>query len=287
MTQRSQLPPGPRYPVALQTVGWWARPVAFMERRASPVREAVHDPPAGGPAVRDPHRAGSAEGAVRRSARRPAPRRGRRHPRAGRRQEVGDPPRRGGASGAAQADAPAFHGEKMQRLSGLMADVAEREIAGWPRDQAIPLHPLFQGLTLEIILRAVFGLDPGRRLDELRELLDGDPRIRHRARVAPSPPAAARLFGRGPWAASRGCASGPTQLLYELIDERRDGDEERDDMPGHAAVRPPRGRLADAHAGAPRRADDAARRRPRDDRVRARVGVRAAGPRAARCSAAS
>ena len=32
MTQRSQLPPGPRYPVALQTMGWWARPVAFMER---------------------------------------------------------------------------------------------------------------------------------------------------------------------------------------------------------------------------------------------------------------
>jgi len=31
MTQRSQLPPGPRYPVALQTVGWWTRPVAFME----------------------------------------------------------------------------------------------------------------------------------------------------------------------------------------------------------------------------------------------------------------
>ena len=36
---------------------------------------------------------------------------------------------------------PAFHGEKMQRLSGLMAEVAEREAARWPRDRAVQLHP--------------------------------------------------------------------------------------------------------------------------------------------------
>ena len=30
---------------------------------------------------------------------------------------------------------PAFHGEKMQRLSGLMAEVAEREVERWPRDE--------------------------------------------------------------------------------------------------------------------------------------------------------
>src|SRR3954453_3211149 len=27
-----QLPPGPRYPRALQLVGWWSRPSAFMQR---------------------------------------------------------------------------------------------------------------------------------------------------------------------------------------------------------------------------------------------------------------
>src|SRR5205823_3714380 len=30
---------------------------------------------------------------------------------------------------------PAFHGEKMERLAGLMAEVAERQTAGWPRDE--------------------------------------------------------------------------------------------------------------------------------------------------------
>ena len=31
---------------------------------------------------------------------------------------------------------PAFHGEKMERLSDLVAEVAEREVEGWPRDDA-------------------------------------------------------------------------------------------------------------------------------------------------------
>src|SRR5919198_6535825 len=68
---------------------------------------------------------------------------------------------------------PAFHGEKMERLTGLMEEVAERELAGWPRGEPIELHPRMQRLTLEIILRAVFGLDPGPRLDALRERLGG------------------------------------------------------------------------------------------------------------------
>ena len=66
---------------------------------------------------------------------------------------------------------PAFHGEKMERLSGLMSEVVEREIAGWPRNAELPLQPGMQHLTLEIILRAVFGLDPGQRLDALRNRL--------------------------------------------------------------------------------------------------------------------
>src|SRR5919201_5783308 len=66
---------------------------------------------------------------------------------------------------------PAFHGEKMQRLSGLMEEVAEREVTSWPRDHASSLHGRLQALTLEVILRAVFGLDPGERLDAIRARL--------------------------------------------------------------------------------------------------------------------
>ena len=68
---------------------------------------------------------------------------------------------------------PAFHGEKMRRVTGTMTELAEREVASWPREQAVALHPRLQALTLEIILRAVFGLEPGPRLDGLRDSLTG------------------------------------------------------------------------------------------------------------------
>jgi cytochrome P450 len=66
---------------------------------------------------------------------------------------------------------PAFHGERMQQLTGVMTELAEREVAGWPTGAPVSLHPRVQRLTLEIILRAVFGLREGPTLDRLRDLL--------------------------------------------------------------------------------------------------------------------
>ena len=66
---------------------------------------------------------------------------------------------------------PAFHGERMQRLRGVMTEICEREVDAWPAGASVALHPRLQGLTLEIILRAVFGLDRGATLTRLRELL--------------------------------------------------------------------------------------------------------------------
>lgn len=66
---------------------------------------------------------------------------------------------------------PAFHGERMAALTAVLEEVTAREIAAWPREQPLELHPRMQALTLEVILRAVFGLDPGPRLDTLRAVL--------------------------------------------------------------------------------------------------------------------
>src|SRR2546421_6175861 len=62
---------------------------------------------------------------------------------------------------------PAFHGERMARLTGLMTEVAEREGASWPRNEPIAMHPRTQALTLEVILRAGLGLQTGPRLAAL------------------------------------------------------------------------------------------------------------------------
>jgi cytochrome P450 len=229
MSVRSQLPPGPRQPAAVQTIGWWVRPVAFMERArarygkrftvrlvATPPFVMLSEPDqlkalfAAPPDVLHP-----GEGA-----------------------RILEPVV--GSKSLILLDEaehleqrklmlPAFHGEKMERLSGLMADVAERELASWPRDQAAPLHPRFQGLTLEIILRTVFGLDPGTRLDELRDLLTAI--LDFSSKPASIIPQLQRgYFGRGPWVRFAQMRERADQLLYELIDERRNAGEDRDDI---------------------------------------------------------
>ncbi len=66
---------------------------------------------------------------------------------------------------------PPFHGERMQRYGDLMYEIAEQEIATWPRGEPIELWPRMQNVTLEIIMRTVFGVEEGARLDRLRGVL--------------------------------------------------------------------------------------------------------------------
>ncbi|MFZ0388649.1 MAG: cytochrome P450 [Solirubrobacteraceae bacterium] len=66
---------------------------------------------------------------------------------------------------------PAFHGERMQRMTDAMVQMTDAELDSWPTGEPVVLHPRLQQLTLEIILRSVFGLAVGPRLDRLRALL--------------------------------------------------------------------------------------------------------------------
>ena len=66
---------------------------------------------------------------------------------------------------------PAFHGERMRSYQEVMQEAIDREIETWPVDEAFPIHSRMQAVTLEVILRAVFGVDEGERLDRLRVLL--------------------------------------------------------------------------------------------------------------------
>jgi cytochrome P450 family 135 len=66
---------------------------------------------------------------------------------------------------------PAFHGERMRALEPMVAAIAGAEIDSWPLGREFSLHPQMQALTLEVILRVVFGVSEGTRLDRLRGLL--------------------------------------------------------------------------------------------------------------------
>jgi cytochrome P450 len=122
---------------------------------------------------------------------------------------------------------PAFHGERMEALTGLLEEVTEREVARWPLDEPLALHPRLQALTLEVILRAVFGLDPGPRLDALRD------RLALILEVGARPASMLPFLQRGrAWRRFERGRDEVDTLLFELVDERRaaaDG-EPRDDV---------------------------------------------------------
>jgi cytochrome P450 len=126
---------------------------------------------------------------------------------------------------------PPFHGERMKRYGELMSDIAVREIESWPHGVPHRIRPRMQAVTLEIILRAVFGMQVGRRLEELRtqlrELLDlvTDPKnaifpiLMGPDRIRKFPPVARRL-------------KRVDELIYAEVRERRDAAdlEEREDI---------------------------------------------------------
>jgi cytochrome P450 len=124
---------------------------------------------------------------------------------------------------------PAFHGERMRRLVGVMEEVAAREVESWPRSQPFALHRRTQALTLEVILRAVFGLGAGERLDRLRrlltELLDlgSSP-------ITLLPPLRRRLGPLTTWSRFVDARAEADAHIYALIDERRHDDGDRDDV---------------------------------------------------------
>jgi cytochrome P450 family 135 len=67
---------------------------------------------------------------------------------------------------------PPFHGERMRRYADLVRAIAEREVAGWPADAAVEARPRMQAITLEVIMRAIFGVEDPARLERLRAALE-------------------------------------------------------------------------------------------------------------------
>lgn len=66
---------------------------------------------------------------------------------------------------------PPFHGDRMRAYEGLIREATRREVATWPAGTPVPTLPRMHAITLRVVLRAVFGLEEGPRLDRLATLL--------------------------------------------------------------------------------------------------------------------
>jgi len=126
---------------------------------------------------------------------------------------------------------PAFHGERLERYRGIMAEATERAMRDWTPGEPVSLRPHAQAITLEVIVRAVFGVEAGPAHDRLRALLarvldrlTGVRRLVMMAALGPNHPRSIAVFRR---------ELAPVDAeLERLVAERRaaPGLEDRDDV---------------------------------------------------------
>ncbi len=127
---------------------------------------------------------------------------------------------------------PPFHGEAVQRYVEMISRVAEREIDAWPVGEPFALAPRMQAVTLEVIMRGVFGIS-GRagRGDSERRMR----RTISRLLVASTHPLYQLLEMRNAGAAdARGMLARLLAIvdrhMYAVIQERRDHPQRGDDV---------------------------------------------------------
>lgn len=92
--------------------------------------------------------------------------------------------------------APPFHGKSMKNYEAIIEEETLREIARWPEGRPFATLPSMMRITLNAILRAVFGAE-GAELDELRRLIPPWVTLGSRMAALPEPK---RNYGRySPW----------------------------------------------------------------------------------------
>ncbi|MBS1870228.1 MAG: cytochrome P450 [Actinobacteria bacterium] len=127
---------------------------------------------------------------------------------------------------------PPFHGERMRAYGETMREVAERHVARWPVGRAFAVHPTMQAITLEIILRTVFGVqeraDVERLAEPMKRLLNStDQPLRLLSLQFTS---SANAKPRSPWGRVYALMAPVDALIHEQIAARRADAEPRDDI---------------------------------------------------------
>ncbi|HEY5044344.1 MAG TPA: cytochrome P450 [Solirubrobacteraceae bacterium] len=124
---------------------------------------------------------------------------------------------------------PAFHHRMVADQTAMLSDTVEREVASWPLDANIALHPRIRALTLRVILRAIFSDRDGALQPLHEQLMDmlsvtvsivlQEPKLRH-------------LPGwRNTWRMFVKQRAKVDALIYELMRRRRaEADPQRGDL---------------------------------------------------------
>ena len=125
---------------------------------------------------------------------------------------------------------PPFHGERVQRYGELIRAITEREMETWPVDRPFALRPRTQRITLDVILRAVFGVRDPSRFELAQRLVDEFASRSHP--VILFPPLRRRFGPFSPMVRFERARDALDEFIYEEIAIRRSeaGASERDDV---------------------------------------------------------
>ncbi|PWU25399.1 MAG: cytochrome P450 [Candidatus Rokuibacteriota bacterium] len=113
---------------------------------------------------------------------------------------------------------PPFHGEAIARYADLIEQITNREIDGWRAGQSIRTRSVGQTITMEVIIRAVFGITDPARVAELRRVL---PRLSSINPILGIEAVRKDLGPHSPWGRFVRDRDRADELIYEEIDQRR------------------------------------------------------------------
>lgn len=115
---------------------------------------------------------------------------------------------------------PAFHGASVDRYTDTIREATEGSMRQWPRGVPFALLPRMQDITLEVILRAVIGLQADdERIHRLREALRGLATISSTVMLMWLWPSLRHI---GPWRRYSQTKQRADELLYAEIRRRRE-----------------------------------------------------------------
>lgn len=124
---------------------------------------------------------------------------------------------------------PPFHGERMRAYGDIMAEVTRTAAQALPRGQTFMGLDFAQRISLEVIVRAVFGVDEAQQVsthvDAVRTTLDAALPIFMFATTFHRAP-----FGLGPWAKYQRLSARVDELLYRQIAALRPHADQREDI---------------------------------------------------------
>lgn len=117
---------------------------------------------------------------------------------------------------------PAFHGDRMRAWEATVRDITRAEIARWPVGKPFALRPAMQSITLEVIVRVIFGVEESARHDQLRRHIVKITRIGRNPFLLFAT-RDRRLGPHAPWAQFLRTRDALHAALAEQIRERRHG----------------------------------------------------------------